>query len=103
RIAVTTLEVSSGHAPFSHVYYSPSRFLCEAVLYTLVLDATRDRNRRTGQMGQPNSKKGFDNIDRAWAILFARLVLGLIFFMAGLYMNFTRTSYRDLPCYCLSS
>src|SRR6187455_1052513 len=27
-------------------------------------------------------------IDRAWAILFARLVLGLIFFMAGVYKVF---------------
>ena len=27
-------------------------------------------------------------IDRSWAILFARLVLGLIFFMAGLYKVF---------------
>ena len=28
---------------------------------------------------------------RAWAILFARLVLGLIFFMAGVYKVFTQT------------
>src|SRR5688500_17371555 len=28
------------------------------------------------------------NIDRAWAILFARLVLGLIFFMAGVMKVF---------------
>jgi uncharacterized membrane protein YphA (DoxX/SURF4 family) len=28
------------------------------------------------------------NIDRAWAILFARLILGLIFFMAGLMKVF---------------
>src|SRR2546425_12069249 len=34
-IAVATLEVSSGHAPLSHVYYPPSRSACEAVLYTL--------------------------------------------------------------------
>lgn len=28
------------------------------------------------------------NLDRSWALLFARLVLGLIFFMAGLYKVF---------------
>ena len=28
------------------------------------------------------------NIDRAWALLFARLVLGLIFFMAGVMKVF---------------
>lgn len=28
------------------------------------------------------------NIDRSWALLFARLVLGLIFFMAGVYKVF---------------
>lgn len=28
------------------------------------------------------------NFDRAWALLFARLVLGLIFFMAGVYKVF---------------
>src|SRR5229473_2436291 len=39
-------------------------------------------------MAQLNSKKGFDNIDRPWAILFARLVLGLIFFMAGVMKVF---------------
>jgi uncharacterized membrane protein YphA (DoxX/SURF4 family) len=34
-----------------------------------------------------HAKRDF-NIDRAWAILFARLVLGLIFFMAGVYKVF---------------
>ena len=29
------------------------------------------------------------NIDRAWALLFARLVLGLIFFMAGVRRSFS--------------
>ena|SRR5216684_3228488 len=28
------------------------------------------------------------NVDRSWALLFARLVLGLIFFMAGVYKVF---------------
>jgi uncharacterized membrane protein YphA (DoxX/SURF4 family) len=28
------------------------------------------------------------NFDRSWALLFARLVLGLIFFMAGVYKVF---------------
>jgi len=32
--------------------------------------------------------KAATNIDRAWAILFARLVLGLIFFMAGVMKVF---------------
>jgi uncharacterized membrane protein YphA (DoxX/SURF4 family) len=32
--------------------------------------------------------KAATNIDRAWAILFARLVLGLIFFMAGVIKVF---------------
>jgi uncharacterized membrane protein YphA (DoxX/SURF4 family) len=31
---------------------------------------------------------GFARFDRAWAIVFARLVLGLIFFMAGVYKVF---------------
>jgi len=35
--------------------------------------------------GDPNTPT---NIDRAWAILFARLVLGLIFFMAGVMKVF---------------
>lgn len=29
-----------------------------------------------------------DNLDRSWALLFARLVLGLIFFMAGMWKVF---------------
>ena len=29
-----------------------------------------------------------DNLDRSWALLFARLVLGLIFFMAGFWKTF---------------
>jgi len=29
-----------------------------------------------------------DNLDRSWALLFARLVLGLIFFMAGVWKVF---------------
>ena len=29
-----------------------------------------------------------DDINRSWALLFARLVLGLIFFMAGLWKTF---------------
>jgi len=35
-----------------------------------------------------NSTSGVKRIDRAWAILFARLVLGLIFFMAGVMKVF---------------
>ncbi len=34
-----------------------------------------------------NSPKD-SNLDRSWALLFARLVLGLIFFMAGVYKVF---------------
>ena len=34
-----------------------------------------------------NSPKG-NHLDRGWALLFARLVLGLIFFMAGVYKVF---------------
>jgi len=34
-----------------------------------------------------NSPKD-NNLDRSWALLFARLVLGLIFFMAGVYKVF---------------
>ena len=34
-----------------------------------------------------NSPKD-SNLDRSWAVLFARLVLGLIFFMAGVYKVF---------------
>ena len=34
-------------------------------------------------MSNGEQPKRTGNIDRAWAILFARLVLGLIFFMAG--------------------
>jgi len=30
-----------------------------------------------------------DGVDRAWALLFARLVLGLIFFMAGIWKVFS--------------
>ena len=37
---------------------------------------------------QPEMTKPTYNIDRAWAILFARLVLGLIFFMAGVMKVF---------------
>jgi len=39
-------------------------------------------------MVQRDSTKSLRNIDRAWAILFARLVLGLIFFMAGVMKVF---------------
>jgi uncharacterized membrane protein YphA (DoxX/SURF4 family) len=39
-------------------------------------------------MTQANLKERPRNIDRAWAILFARLVLGLIFFMAGVMKVF---------------
>lgn len=41
-------------------------------------------------MSQPEPKTAgrASNIDRAWAILFARLVLGLIFFMAGVMKVF---------------
>src|SRR5712691_11795012 len=35
-------------------------------------------------MNSPNDT----NLDRTWALLFARLVLGLIFFMAGVYKVF---------------
>ncbi len=34
-----------------------------------------------------NSPKA-NSLDRSWALLFARLVLGLIFFMAGVYKVF---------------
>ena len=39
-------------------------------------------------MSQRELAKATTNIDRAWAILFARLVLGLIFFMAGVMKVF---------------
>ena len=39
-------------------------------------------------MSQPELTKPNFDIDRAWAILFARLVLGLIFFMAGVMKLF---------------
>ena len=39
-------------------------------------------------MGNSEPPKPTTNIDRAWAILFARLVLGLIFFMAGVMKVF---------------
>jgi putative oxidoreductase len=39
-------------------------------------------------MSQPDLARATTNIDRAWAILFARLVLGLIFFMAGVMKVF---------------
>jgi uncharacterized membrane protein YphA (DoxX/SURF4 family) len=39
-------------------------------------------------MVQGDSTKSLRNIDRAWAILFARLVLGLIFFTAGVMKVF---------------
>ena len=39
-------------------------------------------------MVHDDSTKVLTNIDRAWAILFARLVLGLIFFMAGVMKVF---------------
>lgn len=39
-------------------------------------------------MNQGELVKPTANIDRAWAILFARLVLGLIFFMAGVMKVF---------------
>ncbi len=39
-------------------------------------------------MDQPAAKAPRPNSDRAWAILFARLVLGLIFFMAGVMKVF---------------
>ena len=39
-------------------------------------------------MAAPNSTNGVKRVDRAWAILFARLVLGLIFFMAGVMKVF---------------
>jgi uncharacterized membrane protein YphA (DoxX/SURF4 family) len=39
-------------------------------------------------MLQRDSSERSTNIDRAWAILFARLVLGLIFFMAGVMKIF---------------
>jgi putative oxidoreductase len=39
-------------------------------------------------MTESSSKTSSANIDRAWAILFARLVLGLIFFMAGVMKVF---------------
>ena len=39
-------------------------------------------------MSQREQDRPTANIDRAWAILFARLVLGLIFFMAGVMKVF---------------
>jgi len=39
-------------------------------------------------MIQSDLAKQSTNVDRAWAILFARLVLGLIFFMAGVMKVF---------------
>lgn len=39
-------------------------------------------------MSQREATKSTIDIDRAWAILFARLVLGLIFFMAGVMKVF---------------
>ena len=39
-------------------------------------------------MSDQEVAKSTTNIDRAWAILFARLVLGLIFFMAGMMKVF---------------
>src|SRR5215813_13450272 len=39
-------------------------------------------------MSQPELTKPTAALDRAWAILFARLVLGLIFFMAGVMKVF---------------
>ena len=39
-------------------------------------------------MSQQELTKPTAAIDRAWAILFARLVLGLIFFMAGVMKVF---------------
>src|SRR6185503_3990901 len=39
-------------------------------------------------MNQPDLPKTTANIDRAWALLFARLVLGLIFVMAGVMKVF---------------
>lgn len=39
-------------------------------------------------MNEAELPKRVANIDRAWAILFARLVLGLIFFMAGVMKVF---------------
>jgi len=41
------------------------------------------------------------NIDRAWAILFARLVLGLIFFMAGVMKVFQLGSLNHARKYFL--
>jgi putative oxidoreductase len=40
------------------------------------------------EMAHDDSNRVLTNIDRAWAILFARLVLGLIFFMAGVMKVF---------------
>lgn len=39
-------------------------------------------------MSESESQERVKTIDRAWAILFARLVLGLIFFMAGVMKVF---------------
>jgi uncharacterized membrane protein YphA (DoxX/SURF4 family) len=39
-------------------------------------------------MSQPDLAIARPNVDRAWALLFARLVLGLIFFMAGVMKVF---------------
>ncbi|HEX2686119.1 MAG TPA: MauE/DoxX family redox-associated membrane protein [Kofleriaceae bacterium] len=36
----------------------------------------------------PSAEPPFESLDRAWAIAFARVVLGLIFFMAGCYKVF---------------
>lgn len=40
------------------------------------------------RMSQNDSSRPGNNLNRAWAVLFARLVLGLIFFMAGVWKVF---------------
>jgi len=42
-----------------------------------------------------------NNFDKGWAILFARLVLGLIFFMAGVFKIFTLGAYAHAQNYFL--
>jgi uncharacterized membrane protein YphA (DoxX/SURF4 family) len=45
-------------------------------------------HKAVGMVAEPKSQRSPVNLNRAWAILFARLVLGLIFFMAGVMKVF---------------
>src|ERR1044072_6823885 len=54
---------------------------------TMQSEAPITSQRRRGIMSESLATR-ITNIDRAWALLFARLVLGLIFFMAGVMKGF---------------